>query len=95
MDLKAQAERRNALLIRRLEQLVPDLMAETGIDCWVLMGREYAEDPVLMTMLPSEWLSARRRTILVLTPENRLAVSRYPVGEIFPAAWEPEQEPDQ
>ena len=95
MDLRAEAERRNALLIRRLEQLVPDLMAETGIDCWVLMAREYAEDPVLMTMLPSEWLSARRRTILVLTPEDRLAVSRYPVGEIFAAAWDPEEESDQ
>ena len=70
-------------------------MTETGVDCWVLMGREYAEDPVLMTMLPSEWLSARRRTILVLTRKERLAVSRYPVGELFGSAWDPEGEPDQ
>lgn len=27
--------------------------------------KEYNEDPVLKTMLPATWLSARRRTILV------------------------------
>lgn len=95
MDLRAKAERHNALLVRRLEELAPDLMAETGIDCWVLMGREYAEDPVLKTMLPSEWLSARRRTILVLTSTERFAVSRYPIGKLFASAWDPEDEPNQ
>lgn len=32
---------------------------------WVIISREYNEDPVLKTMLPATWLSARRRTILV------------------------------
>ncbi len=51
------------------------------------------------------WISARRRTILVFhdpgkgdgadTGLERLAVSRYSVGESFEAAWDPETQPDQ
>ncbi len=95
IDLRRQASDRNHLLARRLDILVPRLMAEQGIDCWVLIGREYAEDPVLRSMLPAEWLSARRRTILVLTPTDRFAISRYQVGGLFPSAWDPDEEPDQ
>ncbi len=95
IDLRADAARHNRLLADRLDQLVPTLLAETGIDCWVLIGREYAEDPVLKTMLPAEWLSARRRTILVLTRTRRLAVARYGVGTLFEAVWDPTQEPNQ
>lgn len=95
IDLRLEARRHNDLLTGRLDQLVPRLLDETGIDCWVLIGREYAEDPVLLTMLPAEWLSARRRTILVLTRSERFAVARYPVGSMFAAAWDPEAQPDQ
>ena len=95
IDLRSEAAAHDELLVRRLDTLVPHLLAETGIDCWVLIGREYAEDPVLATMLPATWLSARRRTILVLTPEERFAVARYPVGDAFPGVWIPEEEPDQ
>ncbi len=93
--LRNRAQRADALLRRRLDALVPRLLDETGVDCWVLIGREYAEDPVLRTMLPADWLSARRTTILVLTKDRRVAVSRYPVGENFEAIWNPEDEPDQ
>tara|TARA_B110000003_G_scaffold192538_1_gene191327 strand:- start:1169 stop:2275 length:1107 start_codon:yes stop_codon:yes gene_type:complete len=52
-------------------------------------------------MLPANWLSARRRTILVIfNPGNNLpletfAIARYDVGEIFKKAWDPEKNPDQ
>jgi Xaa-Pro aminopeptidase len=95
IDLRTEARRHDQLLERRLDVLVPKLLDEAAIDCWVLIGREYAEDPVLATMLPAEWLSARRRTILVLTPTDRFAVARYPVGSLFRAEWDPGAEPDQ
>lgn len=95
MGLRAEAQRHDDLLNRRLNQLIPQLLSETGIDCWLLIGREYAEDPVLTTMLPAEWISARRRTILILTADKRLAVSRYNVGDLFSSAWDPDAEPDQ
>ncbi len=96
--LRQTATALDTLLMRRLDTVVPRLMGEAGIDTWVLIAREYAEDPVLATMLPASWLStARRRTILVFTDDgrSRAAIARYPVGTAFPQAWDPEQEPDQ
>ncbi len=71
------------------------------MDMWIIIAREYNEDPVIRTMLPATWLNARRRTILVIrNPGNGLpletyAVARYDVGEVFKKAWDPEAQPDQ
>jgi Xaa-Pro aminopeptidase len=50
-------------------------------------------------MLPATWLSARRRTILVMFDNGReiesLAVARYSAGKFFASAWDPDKEPDQ
>ena len=97
MDLRSAATTNDALLERRLDQLVPDLMSAAGLEAWVIDSREYNEDPVSATMLPATWLrTARRRTILVFKGGGRTrgAISRYPVGS-FPSVWDPESEPDQ
>ena len=65
LDEKDRAQKINEILKYRFENILPDLMDKTDIDMWVLISREYNEDPVLKTMLPAEWLNARRRTILV------------------------------
>ena len=99
LPLRAQAAIRDRWLERRLQTLLPGLMDRAAIDMWILVAREYNEDPILRTMLPAEWLSARRRTILVLHRREdgveRVAVSRYPVGRAFGSVWNPESEPDQ
>ncbi len=41
------------ILNERFNVLLPQLMERTGIDMWVIISREYNEDPVLKTMLPS------------------------------------------
>ncbi|OAB78621.1 M24 family metallopeptidase [Cochleicola gelatinilyticus] len=98
---KDRATLKNELLIDRYENLLPDLMQRTGIDMWVLISREYNEDPVLKTMLPATWLNARRRTILVFFRDpvfntvERFAISRYDVGEHIKSAWDKETEPNQ
>ncbi|MFG0273473.1 MAG: M24 family metallopeptidase, partial [Phycisphaerales bacterium] len=101
LPLRTQAQAVDAWLEHRLDTLLPTLMTDAGIEMWVLISREYNEDPVVRTMLPATWLSARRRTILVLHqaepngPVERLAVARYAVGDAFEGAWEPESQPDQ
>ena len=42
------------LLASRLQHLPEKLMRREGIDMWILIAREYNEDPVLMTMLPGK-----------------------------------------
>lgn len=91
----------NAILAERLETVVPKLMREQGFDMWVLVAREYMEDPVVATMLDAESLRARRRTILVFydpgqgRPIERITVSRYGLGGLFKPAWNPDVQPDQ
>jgi Xaa-Pro aminopeptidase len=96
LPLREQADVRDRWLTQRLLDVLPGLMDRAGIDLWLVIGREYNEDPVLATLLPATWLSARRRTILVLHRSDdgvtAAAVSRYPVGQ-FLAAWSPDDAP--
>ncbi|MCP9201109.1 aminopeptidase P family protein [Gramella sp. GC03-9] len=98
------AERERSKLIdeilkERFNNVLPSLMDRTEIDMWVIISREYNEDPVLKTMLPSTWLNARRRTILVFNRENdsieKLAIARYNIGDNIQSAWNKEEQPDQ
>jgi Xaa-Pro aminopeptidase len=99
LNLEESASRRDRLTSARLERLIPQVMDAAGIDCWILISREYAEDPVVQTMLPAKWMSSRRRTILVFLSKNgihtREAITRYEVDGIFPGVWDPAADPDQ
>lgn len=97
LDLRAQAQVRDAWLGKRLDTVVPMLMRREGIDMWLVIAREYDEDPVIETMLRSTWLRARRRTILLFfdpgpdEPIEKLSVARYAPGTWFELAWNPEE----
>ncbi|MFN5055008.1 MAG: M24 family metallopeptidase [Bacteroidota bacterium] len=89
------------ILEERFNTVLPSLMERTGIDMWVIISREYNEDPVLRTMLPSTWLSARRTTMIVFYHDaknksiDKLAIARYNVGESIKASWDMNRFPDQ
>ena len=101
LPLKERSVVEDELLQDRLQNLLPHLMRQQGIDQWLLVAREYNEDPVVKTMLPATWLHARRRTILLFTDKGpaegveRLAVARYNIGDLFKGAWDPVREPNQ
>ena len=98
---RQRAEVVDNILKDRFDNLLPKLMDDTGFDMWILISREYNEDPVLKTMLPATWLNARRRTILVFYRNKekntieKLAVARYNFGENIVSAWDKEKEPNQ
>jgi hypothetical protein len=50
---------------QRFDTLMPNLMTRTGIDMWIIVSREYNDDPVFRSMAPLTTFSSRRRTILV------------------------------
>lgn len=89
------------ILVNRFNNLLPALMDTADIDMWIVISREYNEDPVIRTMLPAKWLNARRRTILLFYRDRgkdtieKLAVARYNVGESIVSAWDKEKEPNQ
>ena len=84
----------NDLLRDRLDNLLPQLMRETGIDMWVVINREYNEDPVYLTLVPEPVFRARRTTMLVFFDRGpqegveRLTVSRYGLGGMYQGVWD-------
>lgn len=98
---RGRAEVENRILAERLDTVLPAIMREEGIDLWLLVAREYFEEPVVASMLDAENMHARRRTILILhdpgegKPIERLTVSRYGLGGLFEPAWNPDEQPDQ
>lgn len=101
LSARAQAETVNRVLAGRLDMIIPAIMREQGIDLWLLVAREYFEEPVVASMLDAENMHARRRTILIFhdpgqgKPVERLTVSRYGLGGLFAPAWDPARQPDQ
>ena len=98
---KERALLKDEILEDRFKNLLPGLMEDANIDMWLLISREYNEDPVLKTMLPATWLNARRRTIIVFYRNKkekiieRLAVARYNIGKSIQSSWDKEKEPSQ
>ncbi|MCB1023493.1 MAG: aminopeptidase P family protein [Acidobacteria bacterium] len=101
LNMRDRAEVIDRWLDERIETVLPKIMRRSGIDMWVIISREYNEDPVLKTFLPSTWQSARRTTILVVYDPGAgkeletYAMARYAVGKRFKKAWDPDKEPDQ
>jgi len=92
-DYERRPEIQNRLLEDRLNSLLPTLMRETGVDMWLVIAREYNDDPVFLSLVPKPRFTARRTTMLVFFDRGdggieRLTVSRYPLGAMYEAAWE-------
>ena len=80
----------------RLEKVLPEIMRRENIDMWLVICREYNEDPVYLTLVPSTSMAARRLTMLVFYDRGeqgieRLAVSRYGIRGFYKAVWNPEE----
>ena len=99
LPMKERARVINELLEDKIQNYLPEMMRTADIDMWIVVSREYNEDPIIKTMLPAEWLAARRRTILVFYDNGKevetLAVARYNVGSSFKSAWDKEKQPNQ
>jgi Xaa-Pro aminopeptidase len=95
----------DSIIAERLDMIIPQIMREEGVDLWLLMAREYFEEPVVASMLDAKSMAARRRTILIFfdpcksecdgKPVERLTVSRYGLAGLFEPTWKPEEQPDQ
>ncbi len=78
--------REQAPLIRsrietRFNVILPTLMRREGIDMWIIVSREYNDDPVFRSMAPLTTYSSRRRTILVFFDRgNELGIERISIG---------------
>ncbi len=63
--LREQDAIRQEWLKLRLERFLPTLMRRHGVSMWLVINREYNEDPVFKALISPSVMFARRRTILV------------------------------
>ena len=65
------------------------LMRRAGLDMWIIISREYNDDPVFRSMAPLTTYSSRRRTILVFHDRggsagvDRISVGRFDYDGLF------------
>jgi Xaa-Pro aminopeptidase len=101
LSMKERAEVIDAWLEERVETVLPAIMRRSGIDMWIIIAREYNEDPVMKTLFPATWHAARRTTILAAydpgedKPLETFSISRYNTGDLFKTRWDRESQPDQ
>ena len=67
----------NEILLDRLQTLLPRLMRETGFDMWLVINREYVEDPVYLSLVPAPVFHARRMSMLVFFDRGEGQPSRF------------------
>jgi Xaa-Pro aminopeptidase len=88
-----RARVRNEWLKWRLDNIIPELMRRENIDMWLIINREYNEDPVYMSLVPEPVMSARRTSILIFHDRGeefgieRLSGSYYGMGEWYKPTW--------
>jgi Xaa-Pro aminopeptidase len=93
LPVKDRDQVMNEWLKWRLDNVVPPLMRREGIDMWLVINREYNEDPVYLSLVPRPTMSARRTSILIfhdLGPEKgveRLAGSYYGMEGWYKGTW--------
>ena len=76
-------------IAKRFDTVLPMLMSREGIDMWIVVSREYNDDPVFRSMAPLTTYSSRRRTILVFvnagagTPAERYSIGRFDYDGLY------------
>jgi Xaa-Pro aminopeptidase len=80
LDHREQAPLVRRWILQRFETLLPQLMRRERIDMWIVVSREYNDDPVFRSMSPLTTYASRRRTILVFHDRGAQGVDRLSIG---------------
>jgi len=98
LPLKKRDQVKDHWLQVRLDTVLPAIMHKHQIDMWVILGREYHEDPIMETLLPAAIDSARRLTIIVFSLNPDKTVERYVIQSnpsfepFYERVWQPAKE---
>jgi Xaa-Pro aminopeptidase len=93
LPLRERAKVMNDILRWRLDNIIPEVMRREGIDMWLVINREYNEDPVYMSMVPEPHMFARRTSILIFHDlgegqgVERLSGGYYGIGDFYKPTW--------
>lgn len=86
LPLNKQEAIRDQWLKIRLDSILKEAMQQAEIPMWVVISKEYNEDPVVDSLTPCEHDSSRRLSIFVfIYDEETESVERYLIGSPHPA----------
>ena len=86
---REQAPLQARWIAQRFKDVLPALMRRERIDMWIIVSREYNDDPVFRSMSPVTTYSSRRRTILVFFDRGgdkgveHLSIGRFDYDGLF------------
>lgn len=89
--LREQAAIQHGWLRHRLDSILPALMRQHDVQTWLVICREYNEDPVFFSIVAPTTFACRRRTIYVFhdrgpgQPLERLALGGSSQGGLYTA----------
>jgi hypothetical protein len=70
IPLREQAKIQQQWLKLRLERVLPELMRKHKVKMWLVICREYNEDPVFFSLVSPTTFAARQRTIYVFNDKG-------------------------
>lgn len=94
--LREQAASEQQWLQLRLERVLPPLMRRHGIQMWLVIQREYNEDPAFFSLVSPTTFAARRRTIYIFFDRGekegveRLALGGGSQGGVYKVYRDPD-----
>jgi hypothetical protein len=97
-SMREQAALQQQWLKLRLDRVLPALMRKHGVAMWLVICREYNEDPVFFSLVSPTVFAARRRTIFVFFDRGeekgieRLALGGGSNGGLYTVYRDPEVE---
>ena len=96
LPLRERGQVYDQWLKNRLDTVLPEIMRREGIDMWLVICREYEEDPVYLSLVPYDSFSARRLSMLVFYDRGsegveKFTVGRYGIGGLYKAVWDPDK----
>jgi len=96
LPLRTQATVLDTWLTQRLETILPEIMRREQIDMWLVISREYNEDPVFLSLVPAHFFSSRRLSMLLFFDRGekgieKAVIARYGIPPLYQPAWAPDQ----
>ncbi|MCW5963253.1 MAG: M24 family metallopeptidase [Bryobacterales bacterium] len=94
--LREQAAMQQQWLEARLNRVLPSLMRKHGVEMWLIICREYNEDPAFWSVVSPTTFAARRRTMYVFFDRGgaegveRLALGGDSQGGVYEVYRDPE-----
>jgi Xaa-Pro aminopeptidase len=99
LPMREQAKVVNRLLKIRLEKLLPELMAETGFDMWLILCNEDNHDPIFNTLIPFDTWAPITQMIAFFRKADgtveRMNISMTGLQGLYQDQWKLESPEDQ